>query len=345
MFSPSKRAPMSPRNAVALKGLFQDGIWMCNCRERLPAVKRETKKAGKNQGRYFWTCQNPPGKQCGFFLWADEAEVREKEAILANSRSELDNRDASYRTPSKQTYRAGNGLLTPQTEHRVIGVPPRQFKSPPQSAKARMMTEDTDEFGWHDDSEENEELSEVLNSTQQIISQPNFNPETPQKATRTSSTTSPGKRKLFDSSHDESSGTLSPLATPSTSRSGRHLPSSAEISMTPAPTKYRDVLSTDSKSGMSNLAQQVTAVLDKHDVVLPNEARDELLKLLNTHDLKLIGAIRGRDAVRTVLEKERAHHKEENLRLSQENVKLKEQNLSLEAHNAMHLSVIDSFKE
>lgn len=52
MFSPSKRTMMSPRNAVPLKGLFQDGIWMCNCRERLPAVKRETKKAGKNQGRY-----------------------------------------------------------------------------------------------------------------------------------------------------------------------------------------------------------------------------------------------------------------------------------------------------
>lgn len=96
---------------------------------------------------------------------------------------------------------------------------------------------------------------------------------------------------------------------------------------------------------MSNLAHQVTAVLNKHDVVLPNEARDELLKLLNTHDLKLTGAVKGRDAVRTVLDKERVLHKEENLRLSQENVKLKEQNMSLEAHTAMHLSVIDSFKE
>ena len=208
-----------------------------------------------------------------------------------------------------------------------------------------MMAEDTDEFGWHDDSEENEELSEVLNSTQQILSQPSFNPETPHKAARTSSMTSPGKRKLFDYSHDESSSTISPLATPASSRSGRHPPSSAEVCMTPTPTKYRDVLSTDSKSDMSNLAKQATAVLDKHDVVLPNKARDELLKLLNTHDLKLNGAIRGRDAVRTVLDKERALLKEENLRLSQENVKLKEQNMSLEAHNAMHLSVIDSFKE
>lgn len=208
-----------------------------------------------------------------------------------------------------------------------------------------MMTEDTDEFGWHDDSEEDEELSEVLNSTQRILSQPNFNPETPQKAARTSSTTSPGKRKLFEYSHDESSSTISPLATPASSRSGRHPPSSAEVCMTPTPTKYRDVLSTDSKPDMSNLAHQVTAVLNKHDVVLPNEARDELLKLLNTHDLKLTGAVKGRDAVRTVLDKERVLHKEENLRLSQENVKLKEQNMSLEAHTAMHLSVIDSFKE
>lgn len=290
-----------------------------------------------------WTCQKPPGKQCGFFLWADEAEIREKETILANSRSELEDRDFSYRTPSKSTYRSGNGLLTPQTaqsERRVFDVPPRQFKSPPKSAKARMMAEDTDEFGWNEDLEENEELSEVLNSTQSILSQPNFNPETPQKAARTSSTTSPGKRKLFDYSHDESSSNLSPLATPGSSRSSRHPPSSAELCMTPTPTKYQDVLSVDSKPDMSNLAKQATAILDKHDVVLPNKAREELLGLLNIHDLKLSGAIRGRDAVRMALEKEKISHKEENLRLSQENVKLKEHNMSLEAHREMHLSMI-----
>lgn len=102
----------------------------------------------------------------------------------------------------------------------------------------------------------------------------------------------------------------------------------------------------DSKPDMSNLAKQATAILDKHDVVLPNKAREELLGLLNIHDLKLSGAIRGRDAVRMALEKEKISHKEENLRLSQENVKLKEHNMSLEAHREMHLSMIHkSFNE
>jgi hypothetical protein len=230
----------------------------------------------------------------------------------------------------------------------VIDVPPRQFKSPPKSAKARMMAEDTDEFGWNDDSDENEELAEALQSsqaTQPILSQPNFNPETPYKAARTSTMNSPGKRKLFEYVRDDSSSNISPLATPSSSRSSRFPPSSAEVCMTPTPSKYRNVLTADSASDMSNLAKQATAVLDKHDVVLSNKARDELLELLNTHDLKLSGTMKGRDAVRTALEKEKNNRKEEELRLREEIVKLKEQNMNLEAHRAIHQTLIDSMKE
>ena len=211
-----------------------------------------------------------------------------------------------------------------------------------------MMAEDTDEFGWHDDSDDNEMLSEVLQSsqaTEPILSQPNFNPESPYKAARTSAMTSPGKRKLFEYAHDDSSSNISPLATPSSSRSSRFPPSSAELCMTPTPSKYRNVLSADSKSDMSDLAKQATALLDKHDVVLPNSARDELLEVLNIHDLKLSGTMKGRDAVRMALEKEKHNRKEEELRLREEIVKLKEQNMNLEAHRAMHQTFIDSMKE
>ncbi|KAK1781970.1 hypothetical protein QBC45DRAFT_31010 [Copromyces sp. CBS 386.78] len=52
-----------------------------------PAVKLQVKKEGPNQGRFFYVCREPkdigaiPG-QCGFFLWEDAAELREREAAL-----------------------------------------------------------------------------------------------------------------------------------------------------------------------------------------------------------------------------------------------------------------------
>jgi len=273
--------------------------------------------------------------------------MREKETLLSNSRSEREYHNSVYRTPTKNPYRTGTGLLTPQTERKVVDVPPRHFKSPPKSAKARMMAEDTD-FGWHDDSDDNEELAEALQSsqaTEPILSQPNFNPESPYKAARTSTMNSPGKRKLFEYAYNDSNSNISPLATPSSSRSSRFPPSSAELCMTPTPSKYRNVLSVDSQLDMSPLGKQATAILDKHGVVLPNIARDELLDLLNIHELKLSGAIKGRDAVRMGLTKERSSREEEELGLREEIAKLTEENLSLKAHNSLHQDMMKSISE
>ncbi|ESA44082.1 uncharacterized protein NCU03265 [Neurospora crassa OR74A] len=49
------------------------------------AVRLQVKKEGPNQGRFFYTCREPrdlgavPG-QCGFFLWEEAAQEREKKA-------------------------------------------------------------------------------------------------------------------------------------------------------------------------------------------------------------------------------------------------------------------------
>lgn len=40
------------------------------------------KKAGPNKGRWFYTCQRPRDVQCRFFLFEDQAQAREKEALL-----------------------------------------------------------------------------------------------------------------------------------------------------------------------------------------------------------------------------------------------------------------------
>lgn len=76
-----------PKSTVA-KGVFSNGIWHCNCTPRLPAEHFKVKKEGKNQGRWFYTCQNQQAQRCDFFLWDEDAKLREEGAVLNNSRTE-----------------------------------------------------------------------------------------------------------------------------------------------------------------------------------------------------------------------------------------------------------------
>ncbi|KAJ5153407.1 Zinc finger GRF-type [Penicillium canariense] len=305
---------------------------------RPPAARRQTKNGGKNHGRWFYTCAQLPPRKCGFFLWADEAEPREKAVVLSNSRTEIDPLDSFMRTPTKSTLGGPNGLLTPQTERRVIDIPPRQFKSPPKTAKARMMAEDSDEFGWNQDSDDDDEITQALLSsqaTEPILSQPIFYPELAVKVPRTPGTTSPGKRKLSEFAFDQSNSTHSEIPTPTSTRasqSSRFPPSSAEVCMTPTPSRNRDLLSSDSKPDESDLFRQASAILETHGVVLPNRAYDQLVQLLNSHDMKLKGVNRARDILRTAMKK-----KEDEILL------LKEKNTNLQAQNEMDRSIINSF--
>lgn len=250
-----------------------------------------------------YVCAQPQHLRCRFFLWQSDAQVRERAAVLANTQSEP---DPFTQTPSKP-YQARTGLLTPQTERRFVDAPPRRYPSPPKTAKARMMAEDADEYGWNDDEDDDEELKEALSSSQSatasFISQPNFHPELPSKAVRTSETTSPGKRKLSEFAYDSPARAPSILATPQSTRSSRFPPSSAEVSMTPTPSKYRDVISGDSNANRSDLAKDALAILDKHSVVLPNIALNELVALLDRQELKTKGIIQGRDMSRKALKK------------------------------------------
>ena len=293
-----------------------------------------------------YTCQKPQHQKCGFFLWAEAAELREREVLIANSHSETDTR---LQTPSKSIKFAGdNGLPTPQTERRTpqterrfIDITPSKATpkptstSTPLSAKARMMAEDTDEFSWDIDSED-DELTEALASTekaaQSFISQPNFRADyhSPNKAPRTPSTTSPGKRKLSEFDNSISSSGSSLIPTPKSSHSGSfssHIPpSSAELCMTPTPTRFRgnDVLHSDSRSNESALAREILAILDKHGAVIPNAARDEIVTTANREDAKYRGVVRARDMLRNVNKK-----KDDEIQL------LKEKNTNLRAQTIM----------
>jgi hypothetical protein len=67
--------------------------------------------------------------------------------------------------------------------------------------------------------------------------------------------------------------------------------------------------------------------------VLPNSAYDELVELLNRHDLKMRGVNRARDILRVAMKKK-----------DDEIFHLKEKNTNLLAQNEMDRSIIDSMK-
>lgn len=158
-----------------------------------------------------------------------------------------------------------------------------------------MMEEDsgdTDPYDWNDG------LDDDLSSFLDRPRQPDFGQDLPRKAPRTPTLTSPGKRKLSDFAYNGGdtsleSGTLTPQASQNSQTGG--IPRSAEVSMTPTPSRYTNALSVDSISDMSEFAGTALTLLESHDVVLPRKAQNELVSLLNTHDLKMKGIKRGRD--------------------------------------------------
>ncbi|KAK9475571.1 uncharacterized protein V1510DRAFT_55917 [Dipodascopsis tothii] len=63
---------------AALNGFLDNGVWKCNCMPRQLAVLRTVKKETQNFGRKFYTCPST-SSQCGFFIWENEAKLREGE--------------------------------------------------------------------------------------------------------------------------------------------------------------------------------------------------------------------------------------------------------------------------
>jgi hypothetical protein len=329
----------SPRTYVPLKGFFNNGVWYCNCTKRLPAAKLESRNHAQSHGKWFYTCQLPPHQKCNFFLWASDAEIREKQTVLSNSTSES---MTGPQTPSKPSRNVGTGLLTPQTDRPFRNGPAGKLETGPKSAKARMMSEDTDEFGW-DDSVADDDFEKLLS---QPPRQPDFGrapPATPsfgssdftyspRKTPRTDSFTTPGKRKFADMERESFMTPTSIFSSQTQSQS--FSPSSVDISSTPTPSKYRNALSADSGADTSDLAQQAIKILEGHGTVVPRRAMEELVSLLNRHDLKMKGITRGRDISRAAVKK-----KENEISILNERI------ATLEAQLEMGRTVLSGLRE
>jgi hypothetical protein len=69
------------------------------------------KKESKNQGRWFYTCQNQELQRCGFFLWEEDAKLREEGAVLNNSRSEPKSRQVPAAQDGWDAGRSRGGMF------------------------------------------------------------------------------------------------------------------------------------------------------------------------------------------------------------------------------------------
>jgi GRF zinc finger len=264
------------------RGAFLAGIWHCDCEPRLPAEHFQTKNGGQNHGRWFYTCQKSQPKRCKFFLWDDDAKVREESAVLNNARSEIEPKtptkpiqparqlNSPHQSPAQQAHQA---LMTPSSKTR-----------------AASTTSNDSDFYW---SASNDQA--LVEAAQAAAMAP---PETPRKTPRTSNFTSPGKWNHSEMLASNSGLSTSPsnddiFNTPRSSHDASGLLSPAE---TPVRGKSHAAVSPPANS---SLAADALRILDSSK--LSHEVEQKLVDLLNKHDLRTEGIAKGRDITRLAL--------------------------------------------
>jgi len=259
-------------NPTHLKGLFAQNIWHCDCNPRLPADNFQVKKEGKNKGRWFYTCQNKNGETrgCGFFLWDDDAKVREESAVLNNSREEIrptnDTRSApAPASPTPQNWAQGDNRR-------------RQPSAEPPSSPRTLKGADSvhPEF----DMPSGEEHLMI---------------KTEETAARNPEPVTPGKRKF-----GEMNG-ASGLATPKTggqafATAARPGPLSAAFldmvspATTPTPARFANAA-----GSLDGLYEEVAGALRAQNVFVGEEARAAVRDVCAVFARRALGVEKGRD--------------------------------------------------
>ena len=235
--------------------------------------------------------------------------------------------------------------------YRVPGSYPGSFEVSPErrmsastsanaKAKARMMEEDEiDNPGIRRVSSFTDRLRRESGQRRRQESLESFfsQQDSPRKTPRTKNVTSPGKRKRGSGVEDYDDEVLQTqqiqqetperkrLSDPFFSFSSplQSLPQSQSFDtcQTPTPTKYTNPLTTSmstnspSHSQPASLAHQAITLLENKGVVIARSTQEELAAVLNRHEMKMQGVIKGRDVTRMALKK-----REEEVELLRERV-------------------------
>ncbi|EME49950.1 hypothetical protein DOTSEDRAFT_31087 [Dothistroma septosporum NZE10] len=352
------------------KGVFANGTWHCNCTPRLPAEHFRVKKEGPNKGRWFYTCQQrqPTGARgCDFFLWDEEAKLREESTVLANSRNEPQQemqdgkplpqgRGLFSGTSSRQPVcREDSETPSPEPELRPANV------SKKRNLRDMIMDEGEDGQPWSLSGNEQKELADTAAVSSTL--------ETPQKAQKTGVYATPatsGKKSSRTLPWLKEQEVMTPATakkqtvndyfiSPSTAKVGHKavsfevisspseeatpltpLPQAQEVPtpaapLTPSPpSRHKDALVNPADSA-SSLTTEVLAELAS--IKLRPEKLASIRSILSKHDLKTQGVTKGRDISRLAVKARDAKI-----------VQLESTIASLEAQRELDRSVIDQLK-
>ncbi|KAH4935059.1 hypothetical protein HBI42_136190 [Parastagonospora nodorum] len=286
------------------KGLFQNGVWYCDCTPRKPAVHFEVKKQGVNKGRWFRSCQKQQTDEtrCKFFLWDTDAHPREAAALSAKARTEP-------------------GPVTP-SKHRSSPPPPYTVDTGASGSsrkRAHISIDSDDEYGLG-------QMDNAFNNELRAAA------DTPSKAAKTSEYATPSTRRKLPWQMDQpSKGNITGLQTPQTggraydalgsrlsATSSRHHDAEDDTHQTatpsssfetPTPNRFRNIPPDD-------LTRDVFELIQDNNVRLPADIQADLKDLLLRNAKNIEGLRRGRDVSRSAIKAKEAKITELTYRVS-----------------------------
>ncbi|KAH0437017.1 px domain-containing protein [Colletotrichum camelliae] len=286
-----------------LDGLYLEGNWYCNCEPRMQAKYLQTKKQGKNHGRYFWTCES---RGCNFFLWDDDAKNRAEGNTLtlppmpedeATKNGAAMSATAPVPAPVPAIAPAAT-LPTPTTatpRQRSMGdylTQQKEAETPSRTAKRKRVLfefsdDDEDDFGLGDmSSDEERQMTEAM--------------ERSAKKLRDTAPATPSSRRVAEGEVD-TPGTVSRTLFPDAKRrntgTGSFSAASTTSSMTANPSMSPPASQTQEEQ--LDPTDEVMALLKGQEV--DEATMGEVRGVLRRYAMKAKGIARGRDSVRSAL--------------------------------------------
>lgn len=157
---------------------------------------------------------------------------------------------------------------------------------------------------------DDEELSKAADQASSQSQNAMPPPETPRKAIKIDSLSTPGKRR-FDEMEDRGQNAWpTPMSnkkaddvftTPATGMGGIKLFSTPGPQDTPTPARFHDVAPTATAD--SSLATEILKTLKSAQIQLPSNVRDDIRGMCNKQSLFTHGVIKGRDISRSLISK------------------------------------------
>ncbi|EXL00150.1 hypothetical protein FOQG_00434 [Fusarium oxysporum f. sp. raphani 54005] len=357
----SRRDPQTPRSQKKRmpKGRYSDGHWWCNCEPRQKATLREVKKPGPNNGKLFWKCDD-----CNFFLWRDEAKVRESGLRASRRGSESSKSEpppmtqqslVSYGyqvTPSRRQSDDDSASSTESGEDSEADTPmPKSVRnrtqiadhsklpSPPTAAvetpsrgpskrRRDVFEEDEDEFS-DIASDEERQMAAIADKSAEKAAQSRFTTPTTTRSTDAISgmPTPSVSRTLFPTSESKRQKQVSFEYTPSmssTTLSANTTPSKTPCRMQEPPASSPPETSYDVTDEVMNLLRSQN--IDK-------SVLSSVQSILETAARRTKGIVLGRDSARSSLKT-----KDDNIATMQERI------TALENRERMHRSQMTNIK-